>query len=159
MPYLIDGYNLLRYIQKIDEDLNSLTEPGLCRILSEYLRRLRDHGHIYFDGIGPPDKDPFENMSDLEVIFTGRNVDADTVIENKITADSAPKRLTIVSSDRALRDAARRRKATTVKSQVFWEDVQKQLSRKRKKVEPKAKLHGLTEGETKQWLKFFGIEQ
>ena len=83
----------------------------------------------------------------------------DTVIENKIRANTAPKRLSIVSSDRRLRDAARTRKATALKSDVFWDNLQKQLRRKKPVKEPEAKRMGLSESETKQWLEFFGIEQ
>ena len=116
-------------------------------------------GEVVFDGTGPRDKSGFDNINNLEVFFAGISCDADTVIEDKIKANTAPRRLTVVSSDRRVRDAGRRRKATVVKSQVFWEDVQKQLSRKKKKKEPPAKRQGLSEGETEQWLDFFGIEQ
>jgi len=85
--------------------------------------------------------------------------DADMVIEDKIKASTAPRRLTVVSSDRRLRDAARARKATAVKSEVFWNNLRKQLRRKKTFKEPTAKRRGLTESETKQWLEFFGIEQ
>ena len=119
-----------------------------------------EKGEIIFDGIGPPDKTGFDNISNLEVFFAGRGTDADTVIECKIKANTAPKRLTVVSSDNKLRRAAHARKAAAVKSEVFWSNVHKQLSRGRKNTsEPAAKRQGLTEGETKQWLKFFGLEQ
>jgi hypothetical protein len=58
-----------------------------------------------------------------------------------------------------LRKAARARKAISVKSEVFWNSVQKQLSRKITTKEPAAKRRGLSDGETKQWLEFFGLEQ
>jgi len=90
--------------------------------------------------------------------FAGLGSDTDTVIEDKIGASTAPKRLTIVSSDRRLRKAALVRKATAVKSEIFWSDLQKQLSQKKKVKEPAAKWQGLTNGETKQWLDFFGLE-
>jgi hypothetical protein len=66
---------------------------------------------------------------------------------------------TSTSSDRRLRKAARARKAISVKSEVFWNNIQKQLSRKKTIKEPAAKRQGLTDGETKQWLEFFGLEQ
>ena len=159
MPLIIDGHNLLWAIQKTSEDSESITDVQLCRIIGRYLKLVGKKGEIVFDGIGPRDKSGFDNISNLEVLFSGRAADCDTVIENKITANTAPKRLTVVSSDRRLRDAARRRKATPVKSEVFWSNLQKQLSRKRTAREPAAKRHGISEGETKQWLEFFGFEQ
>ena len=71
MPFLFDGYNLLRFVNKTDEQLENLTEAGLCRILAEYLRRIRSHGHIFFDGIGPPDKSGLCGFGTVEVYFSG----------------------------------------------------------------------------------------
>ena len=157
MPFIVDGYNLLHFIQKASEDFGAISDVQFCRIISEYLRQISEKGEVIFDGTGPRDKTGFDNISNLEVFFSGLRSDADTVIEDKIKASTAPRRLTIVSSDRRLRDAARKRRATSVKSQVFWDDVQKQLSRKTKVKEPLAKREGLSEGETELWLKIFDL--
>jgi predicted RNA-binding protein with PIN domain len=156
---IIDGHNLLWAIQKTSEDFESITDVQLCRIISRYLKLVGEKGEIVFDGTGPRDKSGFDNISNLEVLFSGRAADCDTVIENKITANTAPKRLTVVSSDRRLRDAARSRKAAAIKSEVFWSNLQKQLSRKRTTDEPAEKRYGISESETKKWLEFFGLEQ
>lgn len=157
MPFIIDGYNLLHFIQKASEDFGAITDIKFCRVISEYLKQINDKGEIVFDGTGPRDKGGFDNISNLEVFFSGLRSDADTVIEDKIKASTAPRRLTVVSSDRRLRDAARKRKAIVVKSQVFWDNVLKQLSRKTNVKEPRAKREGLSEGETEQWLKIFDL--
>jgi uncharacterized protein len=157
MPFIVDGYNLLHFIQKASEDFGAITDVQLCRIISEYLRQISEKGEVVFDGTGPRDKGGFDNISNLEVFFSGLRSDADTVIEDKIKASTAPRRLTIVSSDRRLRDAARRRKATVAKSQVFWDNVQKQLSRKTRVKEPREKREGLTESETERWLEIFDL--
>jgi predicted RNA-binding protein with PIN domain len=159
MPLLVDGHNLLHCIRKTCEDFESITDVRLCQLVDKFLRLTREKGKIVFDGAGPRDKAGFEGFRDLEVIFAGLGGDADTMIEQKISANTAPRRLTIVSSDRRLRAAARSRKATLLKSEMFWEQVQKQLSRKRPEPEPGQKRIGLSEGETEQWLKFFGLEE
>ena len=159
MPIIIDGYNLLRSIEKTCEDFGSNGDVRLCHILDGYLRSVGEKGVIVFDGIGPPDKSGFNNRSNLEIIFVGRSTDADSVIEDKISVNTAPKRLKVVSNDRRLRDAARRAKAISVKSEAFFDEVQKELGRKRGIKEPAGKRHGLTEGETDQWLEIFGLEQ
>lgn len=159
MPVIIDAYNLLHSIQKTSEGFESITDVQLCHIIGRYLKLTGGKGEIIFDGTGPLDKTQFDNISNLEVFFTGFATDADTVIEDKIRASTAPKRLTVVSSDRRLRDAARARKATSIKSQVFWNNLQKQLSRNKKIKEPAAKRRGLSDSETKQWLEFFGLEK
>jgi predicted RNA-binding protein with PIN domain len=157
--FIIDGNNLLHAILKLEEDSKALNDVGLCRILSRYFKLTAEKGEIIFDGTGPPDKSRFDNISNLEVSFAGLGTDTDTVIEDKIAASTAPKGLTIVSSDRRLRAAARTRRATSIKSDVFWDDVQKQLSRKRPIKEPTEKRQGLNEGETEQWLEIFGFGQ
>ncbi len=158
MPIIIDGYNLLHSIRK-SEYHESTSDVQLCRIIGKFLKLTGEKGEIVFDGTGPKDKGGFDNISNLEVLFAGRNSDADTVIEDKIRANTAPKRLTIVSSDRRLRKAAQVRKATSVKSDAFWAGLEKQLSRKRPAREPAEKRRGLNESETKLWLKFFDLEQ
>lgn len=157
--FIIDGHNLLYTIRKTEEGADTLSDVALCRTLSTYFKLTGEKAEIIFDGTGPPDKSGFDGISNLEVFFAGRGTDTDTVIEGKIRTSTAPKGLTIVSSDRRLRRAARTRRATPVKSEIFWADLQKQLSRKRPVKEPAAKRRGLSESETKQWLAFFGIEQ
>ena len=157
--FIIDGHNLLHTIFKLEGDSGATSDVGLCRILGRYFKLTGEKGEMIFDGTGPPDKGGFDNISNLEVFFAGVRSDADTVIEDKISANTAPKRLIIVSSDRRLRKAARIRKATSMKSDVFWNDVQKQLSRKRPEKEPTEKRQGLNQGETEQWLEFFGFGQ
>ena len=159
MPVIIDGYNLLWLIQETSEAPESIGDVQLCRVVGRYLKLTGEKGEIVFDGTGPPDKSGFDNISNLEVFFTGLATDADTVIEDKIRANTAPRRLTVVSSDRRLRKAARARKAMAMKSEVFWSNLQKQLRSKKKIEEPAAKREGLSRSETEQWLKFFGLDQ
>ena len=160
MPYLVDGYNLLKQIQKIDSEFETLSDTYLCEILSRYLKAIRDQGQMIFDGIGPPDKTGFENLDNIEVVFVGRNTDADTVIERKIKANTAPKKLAVVSSDRRLRVAAARRKAIGIKSEDFWLIVTRQLNRpSKRRVEPRSKHDGLTQSETDVWCDFFGLNE
>ena len=159
MPIIIDGHNLLWLIQGKNDNSEPISDIGLCHILSRYCKMIGDKGELVFDGTGPRDKSGFESLINLDVFFAGITSDADTVIEHKIKANTAPRRLTVVSSDRRLRQAARTRKAVSVKSDIFWDTVKKQLGRQKKSVEPTAKRSGLSQAETNQWLEFFGLEQ
>lgn len=160
MPFLIDGYNLQKQIHKVDPESDTPSDTYLCKILSLYLKRIRQFGEVIFDGIGPPDKTEFENLDNVEIVFVGRNTDADTVIERKIKANTAPKKLVVVSSDRRLRVAAAKRKAVGIKSEDFWPMVVKQLQRRSKpRVEPRSKHDGLTESETDYWCDFFDLKE
>lgn len=156
---IIDGTNLSHAVHKTGSDFETMSDVALCRVVSRFLSLTGEKGEMVFDGTGPPDKTGFDHIVNLEVSFAGLGSDSDTVIEDKIRASTAPKGLTIVSSDRRLRKAARMRKATSMKSEFFWSDLQKQLSRKEKAKEPAAKRQGISASETQQWLEFFGLEQ
>ena len=160
MPYLLDGYNLLRAAQKTEE-FAALTDVQLCRAVSDYLCCIRDHGHIVFDGVGPPDKSPFGGIPSLEVYFSGQSCEADDIIEDKIYDNTAPKSLVVVSSDRRLRTSATKRKAISVPADFFWETLLAQLEKQanRPAPEPSEKRHGLTEREADIWLDIFDLDK
>lgn len=158
MPFLIDGYNLLWAVQKNGEGMEAIEDVELCRILGRYLGLTGQRAEIIFDGTGPPEKQVFDNIKGLEVFFSGQSSDADTVIEDKIRMDSAPRRLVVVSSDNKVRKAAHTRKAASIKSELFWKDVHKIISRRQKESEPPGKRSGISEGETEQWMRFFKLK-
>ncbi len=159
MIFLIDGYNLVRRVESLHEGYDPPTDIEICRRLSRYLSIIKERGQIIFDGIGPPEKNSFYNLKNLKVIFSGSAKEADTVIEEKIEQSTDPKRLVIVSSDNRLVRAARSRKSKSVKADEFWFEVEKFLERRKKRIrEPIQKFKGLTESETKQWLKIFGLD-
>ncbi len=155
---LIDGTNLLWAIREVPDDREITTEVQLCGVLDRYFALTGEDGEVIFDGAGPADTSIFGGVTHFEIFFSGFNKDADSVIEEKILANSAPRRLTVVSSDRRLRVAAAARKAAALKADLFWNGVLKELARKRPKSrEPQEKRDGLTEGETDKWLDVFGL--
>lgn len=157
---IVDGNNLLWALHERFEEREIASEIDLCRVLSRYFSLTAEEGQVVFDGAGPTRKDDFDSVANIEIIFAGFHKDSDTIIEEKIKANTAPRRLTVVSSDRRLRKAAAARKAVAVKSEDFWEEVQKELRRKKpRKKEPRGKQEGLTEGETQQWMDLFGLDE
>ena len=157
MPLVIDGYNLLRSVQK-NQEYAGFDEVMLCRVISEYLKSVRSYGQIIFDGIGSSDKSELADIERLEVYFSGQDLEADDIIEEKILSSTAPKNLIIISSDRRIRTAAGQRKATSVSSDIFWLSLVEQLDRKKPASEPKAKRQGITDAEADAWLDEFGID-
>ncbi len=156
--FIIDGYNLLRAVQNLLEEPSDITDVQLCRIVGEYLYRTKKKGSIIFDGIGPRDKTGFNNLFNLEVVFSGAGHEADDVIEKLILENTAPKSLAVISSDRRIKTAAEKRKADAVDCVDFWTEVIKQLEKKnRRQAEPQAKFVGISEAETEYWLKEFGF--
>jgi len=157
---IIDGNNLLWALHQALGEREITNEMELCRALSQYFSQTGEAGQVVFDGSGPADKSPFDTFGHLEVFFSGFHHDSDSVIEEKIKVNTSPRRLTVVSSDRRLRKAASARKAQTVKSEEFWEQVRRELGRRKPRgKEPDEKREGLTEGETDKWLEVFGLEE
>lgn len=156
---LIDGYNLLRAIQNCSEETAMITDTILCAVLSEYLRKKRKKAQIIFDGIGPPDKTELYRFGNPKVVFSGPTLEADDIIERLILNNTAPKHLTVVSSDRRIKDAAKKRKAAAINSLDFWADIVKCLEKKPKHApEPREKSLGISKFETELWLKEFGLK-
>ncbi len=157
---IVDGNNLLWALHERFDEREITSEIDLCRVLSRYFALMAEDGQVVFDGGGPLRKDDFDSIGNIEIIFAGFRKDSDSVIEEKVKANTAPRRLTVVSSDRRLRKAAAMRKATAIKSEDFWEEVQNELRRKKpRKKEPQGKQEGLTEGETEQWMDVFGLDE
>ncbi len=159
MPYLIDGHNLLYAIRGSSEEFAGMNEAIMCSVMNEYFSRIRDNAFIIFDGTGPSDKSFYYGFANLSVKFSGADLEADDIVIDEINSDSAPRRLVVVSSDRKLRLAASRRRATSLASEDFWQMALEKLNRKvRKSPEPSEKRQGLTDAETDDWMRIFGLK-
>jgi predicted RNA-binding protein with PIN domain len=155
---LVDGYNLLRAVQSLTDQSFNITDIQLCQIVAEYIYRTRKKGCVVFDGIGPRDKSGFNNLFNLEVVFSGTSHEADDIIEKLILENTAPKSLSVISSDRRIKTAAKKRKADAVDCVAFWTGLIKQLEKKKRTpAEPQAKFVGISEAETEYWLREFGF--
>jgi len=94
----------------------------------------------------------------LTVCFAPKDEDADSLIEDLIREDSAPKSLTVVSSDHRLHRAAKRRKATPIDSdQWLWQLRQARAARLAPSptadvVKPEGPF---SPGEVAEWLRRF----
>lgn len=110
---------------------------------------------VVFDG-GPPPEPAAEPAADdrIEVHYSGRR-NADEIIAEHIAANTAPRRLTVVSTDHEIRRAARRRRCKTQSSEEFAAGLMRAMDRPRKPrpAEPPEKRLGLTAEQTEAWLK------
>jgi predicted RNA-binding protein with PIN domain len=156
MPYLIDGNNLIHAFAALADDIGRL---GLC----ERLARLAETGHrvtVIFDGPRAPAGLAAQiDRLGLDVRYCPDGP-ADDAIIAQIRSDSAPRRLTVVSSDREIRKAARARRCTDMTSEDFARWLTELLAASPEHPgprEPSEKRDGLSPDQTQEWLNEFGL--
>jgi predicted RNA-binding protein with PIN domain len=157
MPLLIDCYNLLH--ADMPPELAGLDTAGLCQLLGRSGWK-KDGVTVVCDGRVGPLGLTESPVDGVELIYSGPNRSADDVIIDLIDAYSAPRRLTVVSSDRQIRKAARRRRASTWSSEEFVKKLAAVL-RQRPAAEPrpgKPATGALDEYEVDWWLRRFGFD-
>ena len=117
MAIIIDGYNLLHASGVMPQGNGPHTfaraREALIRFLAASLTdEERSRTTIVFDAREAPFNQPRTlDHEGMAIRFAPREIDADTLIEELIQADTSPKRLTVVSSDHRIQNAARRRRA------------------------------------------------
>lgn len=123
MRLLIDGYNFLAASGVFAS--GSPTLAASRRALLDFLAGALSPEDaaattIVFDAAEAPPGLPRQfTHRGLLVRFADRGQEADEVLEELIRQESAPRRLTVVSSDHRVQRAARRRKARAVDSELF----------------------------------------
>ena len=154
MPVLIDGNNLLYAALEIEPE-RPPSRSTICLLLGQWARKTGERVSIVFDGPAPS-QGQVDQISDpsVDVRFSGAGVKADETLEGLINANSAARLLMVVSTDREVRQAARRRKAKTCRSDDFWGEVLRELARPTPKpLEPPEKQTGLSPEQTEGWLR------
>lgn len=162
MPMLIDGYNLYHAAVRVDEEWQALSRSAMCRYVESFLGP-RSDALIVFDGAWPRERCEEESMTGpVQVTYAGPGRDADTVIERLIEANTAPRRLIVVSSDRRLRTAAKRRGCRSVRAEEFavaiylhWRNPPKP-----RPSEPPEKRRGLNDPDLAEaWMAELGLTE
>ncbi len=161
MPILIDGYNLLRGAARWGPD-KSLGQLHLCELLGRWSVLTGKPVTIIFDGPEPRSGYARQLGScGIQVLYSGPGRSADELLIEEIQRCSAPRRLEVVSADREIRLAARRRRCREIGPEVFLKTVYAQMAasnaRQPRRVEPATKQKGLGEGELHFWLAEFGL--
>jgi len=158
MPYLIDGNNLMFALAEAGRDVG---REGLCKLLAPLARR-GERVQVIFDGAPPPAGHSLQiEQTGVAVTYAGAR-EADEILLERIAADSAPRRLTVVSTDREIRAAGRKRRCRIIRSQEFARmlvrlDEAIESARNARPSEPAEKRTGLSDEQTRQWLKEFGF--
>jgi uncharacterized protein len=168
MSLIIDGYNLLNVVGII---ATGIGPGGLERArlaLLNFLAESLDAQEIpktivVFDSREAPWGLPRAvRHRGLAVQYASKYPDADCLIEELIRKESAPRRLTVVSSDHRLQRAARRRRARAVDSDVWYAEVLRSRRKRRDHSEEKTPARPpvpLLPEDVEYWLEQFGGEE
>lgn len=129
MPLIIDCYNVLH--TTMPPMLAGLGEAGLCHALARTTWASAGGGlggiTVVADGRPKPLGVVESPVAVVDLVYAGSHRSADDLIIDLINAYSAPRRLTVVSSDRVIRAAARRRRARDMSSDDFIDKLCHQL--------------------------------
>jgi uncharacterized protein len=159
MRYLIDGYNLLHAIGLL---VGKVGPHGLEKARRALLGRLHAaHGAeaasvtVVFDGSrAPPGVAAEDDYQGIHIRYA-LDSEADDVIEWLIQHEAAPRRLTVVSDDHRLQQAARRRRCVVLGCLDYLEQMQRLRQPKPSSLEPLAKPEAVSEDEAEHWLREF----
>jgi uncharacterized protein len=164
MSLIIDGYNLLHAAGILGGGVGprslELSRLALLNFLAEsLLPKDISRTTVVFDAKEAPwgAKNTLEHRG-LCVRFASRWPDADCLIEEMIHLDSAPRQLTVVSSDHAIQKAAKRRKARAVDSDVWYQELsQKRIARRKSEsIVPERPAVPLLAEDVEYWVRQFG---
>ena len=154
MRLLIDTFNVLHVTGVLPPGLAGPGVHGLAALI---------HGSrwadtpvaLICDGM-PPSKASYRLPGKIRAIYS-RQLEADDVLERLIADSSTPSRLLVVSSDRRVRKAARRRGATDLKAEAFLRMLLEDRSRARLKPMKSTRPANLRPGEIESWREEFKI--
>lgn len=154
MQWLIDGHNLIGQMPNL-----RLDDPDDETKLLEHLRRFRARtGHrvtVIFDA-GPGYR-PAETKKagGITVQFAAHGQTADQIISRRIRQVKNPQELIVVTSDRAVQQAARQARVRVLTAQEFGQQLlQGSLPVEEDDQGSQAEVN-LSADEVKEWLKLF----
>jgi uncharacterized protein len=168
MPLLIDGYNLLSVVGILGRGVGPGSLERARLALLNFLAESLDAKEIaktivVFDSREAPWGLPRESLHrGLSVRYASKYPDADCLIEELIQKESAPRQLTVVSSDHRLQRAARRRRARAVDSDVWYAETLRARRERQESPQEKAPARPpvpLLPEDVEYWLDQFGGEK
>jgi predicted RNA-binding protein with PIN domain len=156
MWILIDGYNVLFALGMIPATVQAgdlqKARLSLLNMLADGLGEESKRCIVVFDATRAPARKGGDTVyRGIDVRFTKRREEADDLIVWLIKQCSAPKQLTVISSDHRLVEATTRRKATSIKADRFLEWLEQRKPRPTEQATPAT----MTAEERAQWLQEF----
>jgi len=159
VPVVIDGNNLLYAAREVEPEALLVGRSMLCDKIAQWAQRRHERVHIVFDGPAPNTALATQiGNPAIKVTYSGAGTSADAVIVQLLEEDSAARRLLVVSTDRAIARAAKRRRARAIRSNEFWAGLRRDLAQPIPEPdEPEEKEAGSSPEATERWLDEFGL--
>jgi predicted RNA-binding protein with PIN domain len=141
MAYLIDGNNLLGRIAP-HELRERLGRDGLVVRLLAFQRVTHARIHLVFDGNPEPTPTDVPVNAKFIVHYPGEGQTADDVIRGMIERQTDKRRFFVVSSDRAIRELAKKRGLEAVTSEIFARELKAAIKegKKRRELEKRTEV-------------------
>jgi uncharacterized protein len=160
--YLIDGYNLLHVMGLMAPRLGphglESARARLIGLIAGAMEKDAAAVTVVFDGtggIGHAASEP--SKRGIQILFSPGKQEADDVIERQILRSSAPKDLHVVSDDRRIRSAARRRHCHALGCEAFLKFLDRyRQQRRQQELQTPEKVENLSAEQTEAWIAEFG---
>ena len=154
---LIDGHNLIGQMPGLSLD-NPHDEEELLNRLRAYHASTGAELVVYFDP-GSSYRSPARRVeAGITVYYAPYGHPADELILRKIQCQRNPGRLTVVTSDHTIQQAARMRGCRVIDASVFAAELSHPARRRRPRTRVRRRLPDITplsEKEVEQWLDIF----
>ncbi|QQE10847.1 NYN domain-containing protein [Planctomycetota bacterium] len=152
---IIDAYNVLHL--PMPQSLAGLDEARLCLALSRSAFRDRA-ATVVCDGRPKPHIPSTSPVPSVQLLYSGTSNSADDLIISLIDGSTTPRKITVVTNDRAIKRAAKRRKASLLSSDAFISRLAQTLG----SIPPlpksaKPDLSPVPEDQVRGWLEEFGL--
>jgi uncharacterized protein len=163
---LVDGYNLIRAVPRFGRWENESLQRArheLQKALRDYIGQTGARVELYYDGDGSVDAPNIQPMGDgLCVYFAHKPELADDLIKAEVQLQHGAKRLRVITSDRDIRNFARRHKIRSTASDAFDAELEQPPLRP-KPLEDRAdaarRLRPPGEAEVNEWERLFTQER
>ena len=154
MAYLIDGNNLLGRIAP--HELRERTgREGLVVRLLAFQRVTRARIHLVFDGNPEPTPTDVAVNPKFTIHFPGEGESADDVIRAIVGRQTDRRRFFVVSSDRAIRELAKKSGLMPVTSEVFAAELKAAIKEGKKRRELEKRMEAPSPLEINLWDEVF----
>lgn len=152
---IIDAYNCLHAGSSMAGPWHGFSLRELCRLIAWSDKKIV----LVMDGSPKPDEPAASEFPDVNLVYSGRGISADSVIITMVKSSTGARHITVVSNDRAVKAGAHRGGARTMPCEKYLSSVLRRRAARRlrwKTAEPERKSTGQSP-DTDYWLHEFGF--